>query len=77
MKIEYDKNADAVYIYMISDKYVKPGWVKKTYPCDVSEIGGMVNFDFDSDGHIGGIEIVDASKILPLEVLESATRIDT
>jgi uncharacterized protein YuzE len=76
MKIEYDKSIDAIYIYLIPDKDVKSSWVKKTYPCDPSEVNGMINLDFDENGHLGGIEIIDASKKLPKEIIDSAIRID-
>ena len=72
MKITYDKSVDAVYIYLISNDDIKPAWVQKTYPCDPSEVGGMINLDFDKDGHLGGVEILDASKTLPKELLDSA-----
>ena len=60
MHITYDKSADAAYIYLIERKDIKPGWVKQTYPCDTTEIDEMINLDFDSQGHLGGIEILDA-----------------
>jgi uncharacterized protein YuzE len=73
MKITYDKSVDAAYIYLGGEGENKPGWVKKTYSCDPQEAGGMINLDFDSEGRLGGIEILDASKKLSKEVLDSAT----
>lgn len=72
MKITYDKKADAAYIYLISDRDIKPKWVAKTYLCNPSEIKGMINLDFDDNGKLGGIEIMDASKKLPKEILDIA-----
>lgn len=72
MKITYSKKADAVYIYLISNEEIKPMWVKKTYPCDTVEVNGMINLDFDNDGKLGGIEILDASKKLSKEILDMA-----
>lgn len=72
MKIEYDKEADAAYIYLIPNEDIKPEWVKKTYVCDPVVVDGIINLDFDSRGLLGGIEIIDASKKLPKELLESA-----
>jgi len=43
MLIEYDKEADAAYIYLVD---IPPGGVKNTYPCDPKEVGGMINLDF-------------------------------
>lgn len=72
IKVNYDKNADAAYIYF-SEFPVDS--VEKTYPCDPQEVSGMINLDFNG-GKLVGIEVMDASKKLPKEVLESATRID-
>jgi len=76
MKITYDKEVDAAYIYLKSNADVFPGWVSKTYPCDPNEVNGMINLDFDAEGLLGGIEILDASKKLPKDILDSAERID-
>ena len=72
MKITYDKEADAAYIYLIEDKDVKPQWVKHTYPCDPVEVKGIVNLDFDEHGKLGGIEIMDASKKISQELIDQA-----
>ena len=74
MRIEYDLGADAAYIYIVDD--IKKAEVNKTYLCDPNETHGMINLDFDSQGQLLGIEIMDASKKLPKEILESAIRID-
>lgn len=66
MKITYDKNADAAYIYL---KNIPPGGVKKTYLCDPNEVGSMINLDFDENNILVGIEVLDASKKLPQEYL--------
>jgi uncharacterized protein YuzE len=72
MKITYDKEADAAYIYLIEDKDVKPQWVKHTYSCDPDSVKGMINLDFDENDKLGGIEILDASKKLPSSLLDQA-----
>jgi uncharacterized protein YuzE len=69
MKIKYDAKADAAYIQLAAD--IGAGGVAKTYLCDQSEIGAMINLDFDSDGRLVGIEILDASKTLPSRLLNS------
>ena len=73
MKIHYDNHADAAYIY-IADK-ITNGSVKKTYACDISETDHMINLDFDNQGRLIGIEVLDASKCLPKESLRSAEKI--
>lgn len=75
IRVEYDREADAAYIYLIDKRNVTAGWVKNTYPCDPSKVNGMINLDFDKDGMLGGIEVMDASKILSKEVLEQAQNI--
>lgn len=74
MKITYDQEADAAYIYLKSDAEKVGAWVSKTYPCDPEEVGGMINLDFDAEGRLGGVEILDASKKLPKDILDLADR---
>jgi uncharacterized protein YuzE len=64
MKIEFDKEADAAYIYF---KEIANGEVKKTI-----SLNDSVNIDLDEEGKTLGIEILDASKNLPGSALESA-----
>lgn len=57
MKLTYDKDADAAYLYM---KYpIKKGEVKRTTPLNKNII-----LDFDKGSKLIGIEILDASKII-------------
>jgi len=65
MKVEYDKEADAAYIYF------KEGEVAQTVSLNES-----VNIDLDSNGITLGIEILDASKNLPANAIKSAIVID-
>jgi uncharacterized protein YuzE len=68
INIKYDSAADAAYIYFSDFPAEK---VEYTYPCDPNEINGMINLDFNG-GKLVGIEIMDASKKLPQELLNSA-----
>ena len=70
MKITYDRDADAAYIYLVP---ITDGGVAQTYPCDPAEVNGMINLDFDREGRLLGIEVLDASRKLPQAVLD-ATR---
>lgn len=54
MKNHYDKKEDAFYIRFNKKRYFES-----------EEVRDGVIFDFDRKGHIVGIEILDASKILP------------
>ena len=57
MKFEYDKQADAAYIYL--DDSIADGQAEKTI-----ELNDNVIVDFDKDGKLLGIEILSASKLL-------------
>jgi len=58
MEVEFDKEADAAYIYFKSG--LGKGEVKRTVSLD-----GNINLDFDSDDKLVGIEILNASKVVP------------
>lgn len=49
MKIEYDKNADALYI-RLQEKHV----------ARTQELEEGLNLDFDEAGHLIGVEVLDA-----------------
>ena len=69
MKITYDKEADAVYIYL---KYpIKKGESKKQLP-----VNECIILDFDKKDRLLGIEILFASKVLNKKFLKQAKRID-
>jgi len=63
MIIKMDKEADAAYIYF---KEISPGEVVQTI-----SLNDSINIDLDKDGKTIGIEILDASKNLPLAFLKS------
>lgn len=65
MRIEYDEDVDAAYIYF---GRAEPQ-VARTISVDPISIQGMVNLDIDSDGRILGIEIMDASQLVPADEL--------
>ena len=68
MRIRYSPESDAAYIYLVEEILV--GGVAWTYPCDPREVKGMINLDFDSEGRLLGIEVLDASKMLPADLLK-------
>jgi uncharacterized protein YuzE len=72
MNISYDPEVDAAYIRLAD--VIGAGGVAFTYGCDPSEVGGMIHLDFDYDGRLIGIEVLDASTKLPAEVLQRADR---
>jgi uncharacterized protein YuzE len=73
MKVQYDPTADAAYIYL--DPAHEGIRVARTVPCDPTEAGAEINLDFDADGRLLGIEVLDASRHLASELLDAADRI--
>jgi uncharacterized protein YuzE len=65
MKTEFDKEADAAYIYF---KEIASGEVAETIVLNDS-----VNIDMDKSGKVLGIEILDASEHLPSSAFKSLT----
>ncbi|HLD15129.1 MAG TPA: DUF2283 domain-containing protein [Candidatus Nanoarchaeia archaeon] len=65
MKLEYDKEVDAAYIYI---KYpIKDGECAKTI-----ELNDNIFIDYSKDGRLLGVEILNAKKILGKKVIETA-----
>lgn len=62
MRIEYDKEADALYIQL-----------REVRVDDNIDIEEGITIDIDEKKHIVGIEILDASKILSLKDLINIT----
>jgi uncharacterized protein YuzE len=66
LRISYDERADAAYIYLV--KSDSESDVRRTVACDPKH--EMINLDFDLDGRLIGIEVLDARKKLPAELLK-------
>lgn len=62
MKIEYSKSVDALYIKLREAKVA-----------DTRDIEEGVTIDLDANGHIVGIEILDASEKLNIRELVNIT----
>jgi uncharacterized protein YuzE len=58
MKITYDKEADAVYIYVSDAPYVRG-----------KKLDGQRRIDYDSDGDVRGIELLNVSRGVDLHDL--------
>lgn len=67
MKLTYDKAVDAAYIYLTDE--IGVGQVSKTYSCNALAVNGEINLHFDSQGRLVGIEVLDASRLLPVDLL--------
>jgi uncharacterized protein YuzE len=74
MRVTYDGQANAAYIYL--KPTIEPGEATRTYVCDLGKEGfGLevgVNLDFDVSGRLIGIEVLHASHGLPWEFLQRA-----
>jgi uncharacterized protein YuzE len=75
LKVTYDKAANAAYVY-VTDPRVR---VKstRTCPCDPVDVDGMINFDFDEQCRVIGIEVLGVRSKLPEYLLQTAERLDT
>ena len=62
MKIQYDREADALYIQL-----------REVYVEDNIDVEEGITLDLDENRHIVGIEILDASKKLSLKDLVNIT----
>lgn len=65
MKFEYDKEADAAYIYLVYP--LNEGEAKSTV-----ELKENIILDFDAKGKLLGVEILNASKVLNRKALFEA-----
>ena len=68
MRVTYDPEVDAAYIY-VREAEARLGTVKSV---PVPDAPGMIVLDFDTDGRLFGIEVLDASQLLPSELLTPA-----
>ncbi len=65
MKFEYDKEADAAYIYLVYP-------IKEKEAKNTVELKENIILDFDADGKLLGVEILNASKVLNRKALIKA-----
>lgn len=65
MKMQYDKDADAAYIYVQFP--IKEGESKNTV-----ELKDNIFLDFDKNGKLLGVEILCASKVLTKQTILQA-----
>lgn len=71
MIVTYDPSADAATIYLAKPK---PNMVMESFPVENNLINGAdVSLGFGRDGRLVTIEILGASRVLPLETLKGAS----
>jgi uncharacterized protein YuzE len=67
MKIEYDKEVDAAYLYL--EHPIKDGEAKKTIT-----VKEDISIDFNDKGKLLGVEVLNASKHLNKKVILEAQK---
>lgn len=71
MRVTYDAEADAAYIYL---KDIAPGEARYQVGLQDPAPTGQVILDFDAEGTLIGIEVLGAKEGLPQELLDHAER---
>jgi uncharacterized protein YuzE len=69
MRLRYDPSVDAAYIEL--DERADSSSFGFTYVCDPAQVGGQIHLDFDINGRLVGLEVLQASKKLTLSLLET------
>jgi uncharacterized protein YuzE len=66
----YDADADAAFVYLVDA--IDAGQVAQTQMCDLEIPEGAVILAMDVHGHLLGVEILGASRLLSAETLAAA-----
>lgn len=69
--VAYDTEADAAYIYLTPEN--EAAKVVMTYPCNPVETKAEINLDFNAEGQLIGVEVLDASKKLKEYLIKPTT----
>jgi uncharacterized protein YuzE len=69
MELRYDASVDAAYIDL-TEKHEAPFGF--SYECNPAEVNGQIHLNFDLNGRLIGIEVLQASMKLPTSLLKSA-----
>jgi uncharacterized protein YuzE len=72
VRITFDRSSNAAYIYL---REIGPGEAARQHHVDEPHTRGTIVLDFDDDGRLIGIEVLDATRALPRELLDRAERI--
>ena len=69
--MSFDSEADAAYIEL-GDSPIGPGEVETTVNSILTPGGSEIGLDFDADGRLLGIEVLNAAGVLPRSLLARA-----
>jgi uncharacterized protein YuzE len=72
VRVTFDRRANAAYIYLVP---IGAGEAVRTVPVDADRLEGFINLDFDEHGRLLGIEVLNATRLLPAGVLDHAERL--
>ena len=72
MRVTFDRSGNSAYIYL---KDIERRESARQHHVDEPHTRGMIVLDFDKKGRLIGIEVLDATRALPQEVLDAAERI--
>ena len=72
VRVTFDRAANAAYIYLCD---VEARDEARQHSVDEPHTRGQVVLDFDVDGRLIGIEVLDATQALPTDLLRSAERL--
>lgn len=74
LQFDHDPDADTAYIYLNS---INANEITDTIIANESGefVNGDINLDLDKDKRLRGIEVLDASKILPKELLDKLSQL--
>ncbi|MFB4304608.1 DUF2283 domain-containing protein [Actinomadura sp. GTD37] len=75
VRVTHDQQANAAYVYFVDPAQMDTRSAHM-YACDPVGVDGMINLDFDAEGRVIGIEILDARSKLPRYLLDAAERLD-
>jgi uncharacterized protein YuzE len=73
VRITFDTEADAAFIYL--NDAIPPGGAARSHMCDVELDEGAVILLFSPEDQLVGLEVLGASRVLPQEVLDTASRL--
>ena len=72
MRTTFDRSANAAYIYLTE---IGTGEAAQQVFVDQAPSRGMIVLDVDKKGRLLGIEVLEATRVLPQELLDEAQRI--
>lgn len=73
MRILYDRQTNSAYLQLTDDGAAADG-KSRTHACDPLGVNGEINLDFGPGGELIGVEVQDARRLLPADLLARAER---